>query len=292
MNTTELIFPSLNTSSHPKRITALVIEPDVVGPETGVMLFTHGRSGNRFVHREKMEWAAERYNLVTISVEFRQSGFDFDPVGGRGFGVPYDYSFYQVFDVLSALREVLQQRQNINRRRIYHYGSSQGGHIALLGAVYAPATFAWIYVSCPLTHIDDSRLPGVGRHFASWERTIRSPLELADRLACPVYLEYGTADAIVHCENHGRALAARLEKAGRLARHVEYAGGGHNLAPVTTKLAAFQAMSEHLEWNAGLNGNHDFDQGSVIRISCGDKTFVVDWSKPSTDPALANWESN
>jgi len=293
MRTTELTISSINTVTHPKQITALVIEPDIVGSQTGVMLFTHGWRGNRFLHQDKMKWAADRYNVIAVSVEFRQSGYDFDSVHGRGSYVPYDASFYQVFDVLNVLRHVLQQRQNINPRRVYHYGGSQGGHIALLASIYAPATFAWIYVSCPLTHIDDTELIQglVGRHFAPWELTIRSPLELIDRINCPVYLEYGTADAIVNHETHGLALAVKLAERGHLAHHIEYSGGTHNLTPTTTKLAAFQTMSEHLDWNAELIGNNDFEQGTINHISCGERTLVVDWSKSPTDTTLANWRT-
>lgn len=292
MRTAEVIYPSLNTFSHPKPITALVVEPDIIGPETGLMLFTHGWRGNRFLHQDKMEWAAERYNIVTLSVEFRQSGYDFDAVTGRGSYVPYDTSFYQVFDVLNGLRYMLQQHPNLNRRRIYHYGGSQGGHIALLGTLFAPSTFAWIYTSCALTHTDTKIVHELsGRYFAPWERAIRSPLELAEHIPCPVYLEYGTEDLIVPHESHSLALAARLAQTGRLVRQVEYSGGGHSLAPTTTKLAAFQAMSEHLEWTATTAVDNDFDQGSMVRIPCGNRTLVIDWSKPSADTGLAQWES-
>jgi hypothetical protein len=41
------------------------------------MLFTHGWGGNRFQHEDKMQGAVDAFDLVCVSVEFRQSGYAF-----------------------------------------------------------------------------------------------------------------------------------------------------------------------------------------------------------------------
>ncbi|MCK4981788.1 MAG: acetylxylan esterase, partial [Victivallaceae bacterium] len=149
----EIVFQSVNSETYSKPLTALVLEPDLVNNETGAMLFTHGWGGNRFQHLDKMEYALDKYNLICVSVEYRQSGFDFDPVKGQGSYRPYDGSFYQVFDVLNGFRTVLELNNNINRKRLYHYGGSQGGHISLLSSIFAPDTFVFTYASSPIVHL-------------------------------------------------------------------------------------------------------------------------------------------
>ena len=56
-----------------------------------------------YVHgalRHAAEVGAGSIFLACVSVEYRGSGFEADPVQGRGWVLPYDGSFYQVFDVL------------------------------------------------------------------------------------------------------------------------------------------------------------------------------------------------
>ena len=155
----------MNSENYVKPIAVAVIEPDNVDTETGMMLFSHGWGGNRFQHQDKMEYTADRFNLICLSAEYRQSGYDFNPVTGKGSYVPYDASFHQVFDTLNALRHMLDLRPKTNRRRLFHYGGSQGGHIALLSAIYAPQTFAFIYASCPVTHLGREQQEWAGRTF-------------------------------------------------------------------------------------------------------------------------------
>lgn len=290
MQIIEFTFNSSNSVTYPKPITALIIKPDVINSYTGFMLFTHGWGGNRFQHKDAMEWTVSRHNLIAISVEFRQSGYDFDSVRGMGADLPYDAGFYQVLDVLNGLRYVLQQYESANQRRIYQYGGSQGGQIALLAAIYAPVTFSWVYVSCPLTHLEGNLLKATGRCLAPHELFIRSPLELAHRIPCPVYLEYGTADEIVAHNLHGLPLSKILHVDGRLAQCIEYKGAMHDLTPTTTKLAAFKSMNELLDWNAETTTANDFEQGSEVIISCNRHSLVINWAKCPEDASLIEWK--
>jgi len=162
MKTFEITYNSVNSETYPKPITMLIIQPDCINDNTGAMLFTHGWGGNRFQHRDKMEYTADEFNLVCISVEYRQSGYDFNPVTGLGAYLPYDASFYQVFDVLNGLRFVLTLIQKINRKRLFHYGGSQGGCIALLSSIFAPDTFAFVYASSAISYFDETHIKWSG----------------------------------------------------------------------------------------------------------------------------------
>ena len=70
----EFTFHSVNADPYPKPITVLVVAPDVMDENTGVMLFCHGWGGNRFQHQDKMEFTADTFNIVCIAPEYRQSG--------------------------------------------------------------------------------------------------------------------------------------------------------------------------------------------------------------------------
>lgn len=233
MRSYEITYPSVNTEAYTKSITALVMEPDSLDLRTGVLVVTHGWGGNRYDYKETMAYACEQFNLVCLSVEFRQSGFDFDPVKGVGWDVPYDASFYQVLDVLNGLRTILDLRPGIDRTRLFVYGGSQGGHITLLSTIYAPRTFAFAYATCPATYLESPMQQWSGREFAPWELSARNVLEHAHRISCPVHLEHGTADRTV-CDQHTRLLAEKLTSLHKPFT-VEYIeGGGHGLEPVTS----------------------------------------------------------
>ena len=286
----EITYGSANSESYAKPITALVYRPDEPDAGTGAMLFSHGWGGNRFQHADKMAHAVDRYNLVCVSVEYRMSGFDFNPVTGLGASRPYDASFLQVVDVLNGLREVLAHYPGIDRKRIFHYGGSQGGHIALISAVYAPRTFAGVYAASPATHMSEKIRGWTGRDLSPSECAARDATLHADRIGCPVFLEHGTADETVECDLHTRAFEARLRELGKTVDARYHEGGGHQLEPVTTRLASFIERFPHLLRMAREVEKDDFAVGGVVRLACADRALVVDWSLPSDDYSLLRWE--
>ena len=287
MRSFEIRFLSVNTESYAKGITAKVTVPDRIDADTGVMLTTHGWGGNRFDHVDKMDYATENFNVICAAVEYRLSGYDFDPVTGRGASLPYDGSFYQVFDTLNTLRTVLELYPTVNRKRLFHYGSSQGGHIALLSGAFAPGTFAWVYASCPVVYLDDYFKHRVGRVFSDAELAIRDLRVQAARITCPVFLEYGTADETVNCDRHSRVLIDTLTAAGNAPAKVHvYEGGGHSLQPTITKMQAFERMAPELLKTPSRENDDDFTAGSVVAIPCGSHTLRIDWSRPCDDCEL------
>jgi len=285
----EITFDSVNLESYSKPITALVLEPDGLTQDTGVMLFTHGWGGNRFQHQDKMLFSVEKFNLICVAVEVRQSGYDFDPVKGSGAYRPYDAGFYQVFDVLNGLREILALRPGLNRRRLFHYGGSQGGHISLLSSIFAPDTFAFVYASSPLTHLDEDMQGWAGREFAEYELAVRDVGGLAGRIRCPVFLEHGTADSTVPCETHTRSLVRELERLGKKHEVVFYEGGEHSLEPTVTKLDAFCKMAVGPMGALENDREDDFLNGKKVEIDCGEKRLEIDWSIPGDDVDLFRW---
>jgi predicted esterase len=253
------------------------------------MLFSHGWSGNRFQHQDKMEFAVDTFNLVCLCVEFRQSGFDYDPVKGLGSMAPYDLSFFQLIDVLNGLRQILALKPMVNRQRLFHYGGSQGGHLALLSAIYAPNTFAFVYAASPMTHVAQDMIAETGRSFAAYELAARDVFEHADAIRCPVFIEHGTADDVVRCDEHTRALEMKLKALGKSVHVDYYEGGGHALEPITTRLETFKKVAPEPLRTLHLVEPDDFARGSVIELLCADRTLRIDWSKPLTSTGLISW---
>lgn len=276
----EITFESVNSAIYPKPITTLVIEPDPLPEHPGVMLFTHGWSGNRFANREIMEFSATNFGLICISTEFRQSGFDFNPVTGLGSHRPYDASFYQTIDVLNALRTLLELRPRADRARLFHYGGSQGGHIALLSSIFAPQTFAFVYAACPLTHLDAYFQNHAGRSFADFELAARNVSLHAHRIQCPVYIEHGTADELVNWERHTQTLVAQLKANGQPVFCEIYPGGDHSLLPVSSRNDSFRQRAPEPITSLRNSATDDFTAGRMIRLPCGARELVVDWRQP------------
>lgn len=290
MHRYDITFPSANSKDYAKSVTALVVEPPHVGEGTGVLLVSHGWGGNRRDYLPTMEYAAAELGLLCASVEFRGSGYDFDQVTGRGSVLPYDVSFYQLFDVLGGLRAVLDLHPGVDRRRIFHYGGSQGGHLALLSAVYAPHTFALVYATSPLVRLDALRASWAGRTFAPWELAARDVVEHASQIRCPVVLEHGTADVLLSWDTQTRVLEERLRGLGRPVDAAYVEGGGHGLEPVTTRLDCFKERMPARVRSLRSEGDDDFSRGSTVRIGCAGRTLRVDWSRPQESVDLFVWE--
>jgi predicted esterase len=285
----EFVFQSLNTEHFLKPITVFALTPDSISSNTGIMLFTHGWGGNRYQHQAQMEYTCEKYDLICLSTEYRQSSFDFDPVRSNGSLVPYDASFYQVFDVLNTLRTSLSLYPGVDRTRLYHYGGSQGGHIALLSGIFAPSTFSFIYATSPMTHIDKPKYILAGRDLSPWEMAIRDVAAHAEKIRCPIFLEHGISDDNVPCDTHTKALEIILKKHGKSVFSRYYENAGHNLQPATTRFDAFKAMMSDEILDMKREYPDDFITGNKIDIPSGNRMLHIDWSRKVSDASTFAW---
>lgn len=286
----EIVFKSVNYRFWLGKPTAmLVIEPDKIDKNTGVMLFNHGWGGNRFQHKELIEFAVKKFNIIGLAVEYRQSGYDFDPVAGIGACLPYDASFYQVFDVLIGLKEYLLLKPGINRRRIYNFGGSQGGHIALLGSIFAPNTFGFVYAGSPVVRITSEIEKWAGRCFAPYELNIRDVIEHAAEIKCPLFLEHGDSDDVVPHYDHTQLLEKELKRLKKEFHVKYYKNGDHGLAPATSRLESFRKRASAAFEIIKPTPFDDLTEGSIVKINCGQKTLRIDWAQSSAYDKFIQW---
>lgn len=290
----EFTFPSQGPlPQFTKEITCLVVEPDEVSAKTGVMLCAHGWGNPRTQTLEQMRYAAEKFGILSVSPEYRMSGYDYDPVKGSGWYQPYDLSYRQTFDCIQALRALLERYPAVDRQRMYAYGTSQGGMIVLLGAIWAPSLFAAIYTASAMTRLpkaNEALAYGAGREFSADERRLKDVPANAERLTTPVFLEHGTADETVPCPQHALRLKAAMEAAGHpLVECNLYEGGSHSLSPVTNRLETFKATAPRM-FKLKRKGKDSFAKGETVEIPTGRKTLRIDWSRPVGDAELYRWE--
>lgn len=184
---------------------------------------------------------AEDRNNLWATVHYRNAGFF----------PPYDFGKYQVIDVLRATGYMLQRYPQLDRRRIYLYGVSGGGHVALQTLLASRHLWAEVHAMNPITRIsvrEDVLNNGYDRDpFNGWntnlgwptsqgsldpvvwrryqaERALRSPVlayrtdpvfDANDSGILPrLYMTHGTADAVVDFQHFLDFTAAVTAGAG------------------------------------------------------------------------------
>ena len=287
-------FPSQGPlPSFPKPIICHVVEPDSISGDTGVMLCAHGWGNSRYQTLEQMQYAAKEFGILSVSPEYRMSGFDYDPINGHGWYQPYDLSFRQTFDCIQALLAVLDKYPAVDRHRIYAYGTSQGGMIVLLAAVWAPSLFAGVYAASAMTRVpraNEALAYGLGCSFSADDRLLRDVPVHASRIKSPVILEHGTSDDVVPHKLHAIRFVRMMKSAGNPVLDFKlYEGGGHSLQPVTNRFETFKNNSRKL-FSLSRKGQDSFLIGEKISIPLLHKTFRVDWSRPIGDIQLYSFD--
>lgn len=286
MHEYDLSFLSAGTA-FAKPIICRVVAPDVLDARTGAMLFLHGWGGNRFQYQDMMRDFVPRYNVVGIAPEYRQSGYDADPVAGHGTVIPYDFSHFQVIDSLGSLLTVLKAVPGLNKRRLHVFGGSQGSHIAGLCTVFAPNTFALTICACGICYPTPERFENSGRLPTPDDEAVRNLVRFAHTIRNKVVLMHGTADELVPDEQT-RTFEHALRAAGVdvAAKYIE--GGNHGLGPVTTRQAVVEEMAHADLLAAETDGQTDFDTGSRVVLECVERNFTLDWGRPF--PNVWRWE--
>ena len=245
----------------------LIAEPPQLGPETGFLLVVHGHGSSRFRYRAAMERWAARYNLICVSPEYRDSGFDAEPEIGKGIRTPYDYDHLQTLDALNAYRAARLKYPKADGRRALVWGGSQGGHIAILCAEFAAGTFALCVDACGFAYLSEKQMAKAGRTFDEADQTIRDARKWASRVCCPVVLMHGTADDNV-LDSQTRELAGALLDAGKDVSVRFVQGGDHDLMPMTSRQKVTEEMADEALRHARRSGGDDFEMGSSYDFPC------------------------
>ena len=252
--------------------------PDEITPETGFMLVVHGHGNSRFQYRDMMLDFAPRYNVICVSPEYRDSGRD-SGLGERGAREPYDGSHLQVADTLNCLRKVKLDFPRCDAARTLAWGGSQGAHIVLLAAEFAPKTFALTIECCGIAsrtpEFDEKRKWAHGGELHQAE--IRSPALWADRITSKVYVFHGTADDVVDVK-HGYAMEEALKSAG-VEHEAHYTEGGrHFLDPVTGRDKVTVEHCSDDVMSLRLDGPDDFELESRYRFECTGAVYLADFA--------------
>ncbi len=150
-----------------RRVQMWVDEPSS-GPDcnTGLMLVLHGWGGT---YREDTytafcRFAADRYNVIAVSVNYLQSGAEWVERCDK----PYDHGLLQAMDCIGALYTVRKQLLTIgvpfSEKRIYSVGGSGGGNCTQMALKLAPHTFACGVDKCGMPGLTDSIAYGTGEY--------------------------------------------------------------------------------------------------------------------------------
>lgn len=259
--------------SQDRDIIARVVWPRRVRGTTGLMLVVHGYGGNRFQYAEMMDDLSERFGVVCVSPEYRDSGRD-SGQGERGVRKPYDSSHKQVVDSLNSFRRAAVEFPHIDVSRRFVWGGSQGGHIALLATAFAPGTFALTMDLCGKVHPFARDM--TGDELGEPEKLIRSAHLLAPRIRNKVFICHGTADEVVPVEE-SRLMEKALGEAGVEHEAVYVEGGDHFLRPVTTRAEQTVLHCGRDLMTRRVDGPTDFERESRHVFPCAGVDYVVDF---------------
>jgi len=258
-----------------KRVDILVINPEALDDATGLMLALHGWGNNRYQYRDMMEDFSKRYNVVCISPEFRDSGFDASP-NGTGIKQPYDFSHLQVIDTLSSLQAVRLRSPKLNDRRTFIWGGSQGGHIAVLATEFAPHTFALTIDACGIAYPTPEFWEKAGWHGEGAEFEIRDTRRFVDKIQNKVVLFHGIKDELVNVQE-SYDLETALRNADKEVEAHYYPNGDHFLRPDSSRMEATIEHASRDLLTRRIKGENDFSRGGQTPMRCTGCKYVIDF---------------
>lgn len=114
--------------------------PTTVNASTGLLVVCHGLGGNYNDYNTECATWTDAYNVYTVQVNFRHSGLPSNA----------DFGKYQAIDVLRATQYMFDNYP-INQQRVFLWGASAGGLVALNAAKMAPRAFAFVAALSPIT---------------------------------------------------------------------------------------------------------------------------------------------
>lgn len=207
-----------------------------VGAGTGLMLCLHNWGGiyDEPRYRSWCRTFAERYDVVTVSVNYLQSGAE-GKLETRNHA--YDFGYLQAMDCLGALYHVRNQLIDAGARfdehRIYSMGGSGGGNVTQMVCKLAPHTFACGVDICGMPGLIDAMAFGTGEgtHIdAGYSRDPGSPYFLTPEMRR--IRDFGDPE---HC--------ALLAKANPYLKIVIAHGVDDETCPVVPKMEQFARMT-------------------------------------------------
>jgi poly(3-hydroxybutyrate) depolymerase len=305
-----------------KRMVKMWVDEPVagIGEGTGLMLCLHNWGGiyDEARYRSWCRTFSERYDVVTISVNYLQSGAEAHKDKGRVH--PYDFGYLQAMDCLGALYHVrsqlIDQGLAFDEHRIYSMGGSGGGNVTQMVCKLAPHTFACGVDICGMpglidafafgtgegTHIDAgySRDPEDPRYLSSNMRRIR---DFGDPEHCRLLAEanpalqmvivHGTEDAtcpvVPKIEQFARMTAAGMHVDGRFITTVDVDGyavttTGHAVG--RRELVVMKYADDYMLPNGRLakrtEQENDFQRGAVFEYPGDDGRFVLSFQEHPT----------
>lgn len=181
----------------------------------GTVVHMHGNAQNMTTHWQFAQWLPSRaYNL-----------FVFDYRGyGMSEGIPDPRGVFE--DAIAAL-DYLRSRTDINTERLFVFGQSLGGMLAIAAASASPAGICAVLAEAPLHSYSMSvndRISSLGAT-PELDDTYCASGRVADLSPIPLLLLHGTSDGIVPC-SHSVALFEAAQQPKQLVmiengKHIE-----------------------------------------------------------------------
>lgn len=284
-----------------------------VTSKTGLMLTLHNWGGTEFAGSADPKTLTERFDVVSIAVDYLQSGKH------EGFEAPdpYDFGYLQSLDALRALWYVQQgmKARNVlfHSGRIYATGGSAGGHVAMMCNKFAPRTFACIVDICGMPKLSNDiafglrggsnlnarwgKDPGRPNFLSDDEREIRTidhRAHLAEmkRLGCSakVIVVHGVDDTVspfADAKDMADAIKAAnmdVEAVYINKSHVDgkvYTSAGHTLGPRTD--IVIRVAEKYLRGGTSTTqerkSSTDFFRREDIKYETSNGTFTISYEK-------------
>ena len=231
--------------------------PSSPNANTGLLVVLHGLGTHFHQYDTECETWVNDFNVLTVQVNYRGTG---NPPPG------YDLGKFQAIDVLRVVQYMLAN-YTLDRCRIFLWGASAGGNVALHTAKMAPGTFALVAALHPITrptndqdrtnrHYENDPLGGwekfilgTGLSYTTEEWDIRDAQYLAAFMKdVPVYLIHGDKDNVVDWQ-HSKDLHDVLQNVGGNSSLITIPGGGHEFGGALdpTENSRFKVTQKYLK---------------------------------------------
>jgi poly(3-hydroxybutyrate) depolymerase len=292
----------------PREVEFYVREPTRgINADTGLMLLLHNWGGTWKMTAPWCDMLADHYNLITVSVNYLQSG------EAKHDKVPYDHGLLQAVDCLRAVYSIREQLAKAgvkwNSRRLYAAGGSGGGNVSQMVNKLAPSSFVCIVDICGMPGLTDDIAFGKGRLNAGYSRDPNSPKYLTAAMqeirnpGNPVHLEimkkFNPHNKVVIVHGQDDRSCSVVDKIGIFKNMVQagFRPSGYFLAPsdvdgkVITNTGhgvgdrlqvivryAGPFLEEKSAFSAAAGHVDDFEKAVKVEFPCTGGKYVMDFS--------------